>query len=182
MGNYVANTKALFEALALDEKAADTKHDMGGDIAPYFASRNEAGVHDFNSNEIPGSTATRSRLLARRRYDQAVRPMRTLDSIALCAREFNLYNQDWPIYTRRPGACRRSGAPCTAGRDLVWATPPIRIVSPGVIRLRRRMLARYSALSPNVRIHSVGTDCAVHSGAVRRCSHQPPRPRVQGDS
>ena len=39
MGNYVANTKALFEALALDEKAADTKHDMGGDIAPYFASR-----------------------------------------------------------------------------------------------------------------------------------------------
>ena len=58
MGNYVANTKALFEALALDEKAADTKHDMGGDIAPYFASRNEAGVYDFNSNEIPGSTAT----------------------------------------------------------------------------------------------------------------------------
>ena len=54
MGNYVANTKALFEALALDEKAADTKHDMGGDIAPYFASRNEAGVYDFNSNEIPG--------------------------------------------------------------------------------------------------------------------------------
>ena len=53
MGNYVANTKALFEALALDEKAADTKHDMGGDIAPYFASRNEAGVYDFNSNEIP---------------------------------------------------------------------------------------------------------------------------------
>ena len=26
----------MFEALALDEKAADTKHDMGGDIAPYF--------------------------------------------------------------------------------------------------------------------------------------------------
>jgi glucose-1-phosphate adenylyltransferase len=32
MGNYVANTKALFEALALDEKASDTKHDMGGDM------------------------------------------------------------------------------------------------------------------------------------------------------
>ncbi len=38
----------------MDEKAEDTKHDMGGDIAPYFASRNEAGVYDFNSNEIPG--------------------------------------------------------------------------------------------------------------------------------
>ena len=58
MGNYVANTDALFEALALDEKAEDTKHDMGGDIAPYFAARNEAGVYDFNSNEIPGATPT----------------------------------------------------------------------------------------------------------------------------
>lgn len=54
MGNYVANTDALFEALSLDEKAEDTKHDMGGDIAPYFAARHEAGVYDFNSNEIPG--------------------------------------------------------------------------------------------------------------------------------
>ena len=53
MGNYVANTDALFDALAKDEKAADTKHDMGGDIAPYFASRGEAGVYDFNSNVIP---------------------------------------------------------------------------------------------------------------------------------
>lgn len=52
MGNYVANTDALFEALALDEKAEDTKHDMGGDIAPYFAARNEAGVYDFNSTRF----------------------------------------------------------------------------------------------------------------------------------
>ena len=58
MGNYVANTDALFAALSLDEKAEDTKHDMGGDIAPYFAARNEAGVYDFNSNEIPGATPT----------------------------------------------------------------------------------------------------------------------------
>ena len=71
MGNYVANTDALFDALAKDEKAADTKHDMGGDIAPYFASRGEAGVYDFNSNVIPGSTRPTT-LLARRGYDQAV--------------------------------------------------------------------------------------------------------------
>ena len=56
MGNYVANTDALFDALAKDEKAQDTKHDMGGDIAPYFAARHAAGVYDFTTNEIPGST------------------------------------------------------------------------------------------------------------------------------
>ena len=99
MGNYVANTKALFEALALDEKAADTKHDMGGDIAPYFASRNEAGVYDFNSNEIPGSTATdhaywRDVGTIKQFYDAH------MDLIAYVP-EFNLYNQDWPIYTMR---------------------------------------------------------------------------------
>ena len=35
-------------------RAADTKHDMGGDIAPHFASRNEAGVYDFNSERDSG--------------------------------------------------------------------------------------------------------------------------------
>ncbi len=56
IGNYVASTDALFAALSFDEKAEDTKHDMGGDIAPYFAARNKTGVYDFNSNEIPGAT------------------------------------------------------------------------------------------------------------------------------
>ncbi len=56
MGNYVANTKALFEALALDEKAADTKHDMGGDIAPYFAS----------ATKPASTTSTRTRFRAPR--------------------------------------------------------------------------------------------------------------------
>ncbi|MCB5520845.1 hypothetical protein LIP81_20465, partial [Erysipelatoclostridium ramosum] len=45
MGNYVANTDALFNALSIDSKAENTKHDMGGDIAPFFAERNEAGVY-----------------------------------------------------------------------------------------------------------------------------------------
>ena len=98
MGNYVANTKALFEALALDEKAADTKHDMGGDIAPYFASRNEAGVYDFNSNEIPGSTATdhaywRDVGTIKQFYDAH------MDLIAYVP-EFNLYEEYWKIYTK----------------------------------------------------------------------------------
>lgn len=97
MGNYVANTDALFDALAKDEKAADTKHDMGGDIAPYFASRGEAGVYDFNSNVIPGSTPTdhaywRDVGTIKQFYDAH------MDLIAYVP-EFNLYNQAWPIYT-----------------------------------------------------------------------------------
>ena len=114
MGNYVANTKALFEALALDEKAADTKHDMGGDIAPYFASRNEAGV----------------------------------DLIAYVP-EFNLYNQDWPIYTMSGNLPPAKFV--HAGRDrLGHATDSI--VSPGVIVSGGEV--HHSVLSPNVRIHS----------------------------
>ena len=97
MGNYVANTDALFAALSLDEKAEDTKHDMGGDIAPYFAARNEAGVYDFNSNEIPGATPTdhaywRDVGTLKQFYDAH------MDLISYVP-EFNLYNTEWPIYT-----------------------------------------------------------------------------------
>ena len=95
MGNYVANTDALFEALALDEKAEDTKHDMGGDIAPYFAARNEAGVYDFNSNEIPGATPTdhaywRDVGTLKQFYDAH------MDLISYVP-EFNLYNTECVI-------------------------------------------------------------------------------------
>ena len=97
MGNYVANTDALFEALSLDEKAEDTKHDMGGDIAPYFAARHEAGVYDFNSNEIPGATPT----------DHAYwRDVGTLEAywkanldLASVVPELDMYDRNWPIRT-----------------------------------------------------------------------------------
>ena len=141
------NTKALFEALALDEKAADTKHDMGGDIAPYFASRNEAGVYDFNSNEIPGSTATdhaywRDVGTIKQFYDAH------MDLIAYVP-EFNLYNQDWPIYTMSGNLPPAKFV--HAGRDrLGHATDSI--VSPGVIVSGGEV--HHSVLSPNVRIHS----------------------------
>ncbi len=126
MGNYVANTDALFEALALDEKAEDTKHDMGGDIAPYFAARNEAGVYDFNSNEIPGATADRSRLLARRRYAEAV--LRCAHgSDRVCAGVQPVQHRIGR-FTRCPATCRRRSS-CTPAAT-VWATPPTRSSPP----------------------------------------------------
>ena len=121
MGNYVANTDALFEALALDEKAEDTKHDMGGDIAPYFAARNEAGVYDFNSNEIPGATPTdhaywRDVGTLKQFYDAH------MDLISYVP-EFNLYNTEWPIYTLSGNLPPAKFV--HAGRD-VSDTPPTR--------------------------------------------------------
>ena len=58
MGNYVANTDALFDALSKDAKNEDTKHDMGGDIAPYFASRGEAGVTPIGATWARSSSST----------------------------------------------------------------------------------------------------------------------------
>ena len=133
--------------MALDEKAEDTKHDMGGDIAPYFAARNEAGVYDFNSNEIPGATPTdhaywRDAGTLKQFYDAH------MDLISYVP-EFNLYNTEWPIYTLSGNLPPAKFV--HAGRDrLGHATDSI--VSPGVIVSGGEV--HHSVLSPNVRIHS----------------------------
>lgn len=147
MGNYVANTDALFAALTIDEKSENTKHDMGGDIAPYFASRNEAGVYDFTSNEVPGATPTdhaywRDVGTIKQFYDAH------MDLIAYTP-EFNLYNQEWPIYTMSGNLPPAKFV--HAGQDrLGHATDSI--VSNGVIVSGGEV--HHSVLSPNVRIHS----------------------------
>ncbi|WP_179389082.1 glucose-1-phosphate adenylyltransferase [Psychromicrobium silvestre] len=99
MGNYVFNTEDLLQALEHDAERLDTKHDMGGDIIPYFVERGEAGVYDFNHNDIPGATE-------RDRYYW--RDVGTLDSYFDAQMDlisplpvFNLYNLEWPIYTRQ---------------------------------------------------------------------------------
>lgn len=147
MGNYVANTDALFEALAKDANAQDTKHDMGGDIAPYFAARHEAGVYDFTTNQIPGSTEKdhaywRDVGTLKQFYDAH------MDLIAYVP-EFNLYNEDWPIYTNT--GMLPPAKFVHAGRDRVGhATDSI--VSPGVIVSGGEI--HHSVISPKVHVHS----------------------------
>jgi glucose-1-phosphate adenylyltransferase len=99
MGNYVFNADALVEALHVDAERLDTKHDMGGDIIPYFVSQGEAGVYDFTLNDIPGSTE---------RDRTYWRDVGTIDSFYDAHMDlispvpvFNLYNSEWPIYTRQ---------------------------------------------------------------------------------
>ena len=99
MGNYVFTTDALVKALEDDAARLDTKHDMGGDIIPYFVERNDAAVYDFTQNDIPGATE---------RDRQYWRDVGTMDSYYDANMDlisplplFNLYNLQWPIYTRQ---------------------------------------------------------------------------------
>ena len=99
MGNYVFTADALVKALEEDAARLDTKHDMGGDIIPHFVDRNDAAVYDFTTNNIPGSTE---------RDRQYWRDVGTMDSYYEANMDlisplplFNLYNLQWPIYTRQ---------------------------------------------------------------------------------
>ena len=99
MGNYVFTTDALVEALRIDAERLITKHDMGGDIIPWFVERGEANVYDFTENIIPGATE---------RDQRYWRDVGTLDAyydahmdLISPVPSFNLYNLEWPIYTRQ---------------------------------------------------------------------------------
>ncbi|MEG0028809.1 MAG: glucose-1-phosphate adenylyltransferase, partial [Aurantimicrobium sp.] len=97
MGNYVFDADALIEAVESDGELADSSHDMGGDIIPYFVAKDEAGVYDFNRNDVPGSTE---------RDKYYWRDVGSIDSFFDAHMDlistlpvFNLYNTDWPIFS-----------------------------------------------------------------------------------
>ena len=125
MGNYVANADALVAAVTADAENATSRHDMGGDIAPYFVQRGTAGVYDFLRNDVPGSTP---------RDRDYWRDVGTLDAYYeantdLIAIEpvFNLYNDEWPLFTGYTWSPPPSS--CTRARG-ASATPPTRSSPP----------------------------------------------------
>lgn len=105
MGNYVFTTDALVECLQTDAADPSSRHDMGGNIVPAFVETGDAGVYDFTENTVPGSTDKD------RNY---WRDVGTIDSyheahmdLVSVVPVFNLYNDDWPIWTnqaQKPGA------------------------------------------------------------------------------
>ena len=141
---YLGSADAIYQTINIIE---DVQPDIVVIVGADHVSRNEAGVYDFNSNEIPGSTATdhaywRDVGTIKQFYDAH------MDLIAYVP-EFNLYNQDWPIYTMSGNLPPAKFV--HAGRDrLGHATDSI--VSPGVIVSGGEV--HHSVLSPNVRIHS----------------------------
>jgi glucose-1-phosphate adenylyltransferase len=97
MGNYVFTTKALLDQLALDAEDESSRHDIGGNLIPRMVDAGQAEVYDFIHNEVPGVSD---------RERGYWRDVGTLDSyydahLDLVATEpvFNLYNDDWPIFT-----------------------------------------------------------------------------------
>jgi glucose-1-phosphate adenylyltransferase len=99
MGNYVFDADALRDAVTRDAELERSKHDMGGDIVPWFVDKSESAVYDFKDNDVPGSTDRD------RGYWRDVGTMQSyfeahLDLVAPLP-VFNLYNHQWPIYTNQ---------------------------------------------------------------------------------
>lgn len=149
MGNYVFDAAALREAVTHDAGLEDSKHDMGGDIVPWFVDRAEGTVHDFKNNDVPGSTDRD------RDYWRDVGTMRSyydahMDAVAPLP-VFNLYNDQWPIYTSHGP---QPPAKLVEGQDGSSVSAVNSILSPGVV-------IAGGTVSRSVLSHS----CHVHAGA-----------------
>ncbi|MEZ5379457.1 MAG: glucose-1-phosphate adenylyltransferase [Acidimicrobiales bacterium] len=97
MGNYVFSADALRAALQEDSENQASKHDLGGDLIPYFVNRGEADVYDYSTNIVPGDSQLQ------RGY---WRDVGTLDAYFEANMDlikplppFSLYNEEWPIWT-----------------------------------------------------------------------------------
>ncbi|NNU26362.1 glucose-1-phosphate adenylyltransferase [Isoptericola sediminis] len=150
MGNYVFDADALVEAVTKDAANPDSRHDMGGDIIPAFVGEGTAGVYDMIRNDVPGATD-------RDRYYW--RDVGTIDAYFEANKDliavqpvFNLYNEDWPLYTGYTGLPPAKFVHAGPGR-LGHAADSI--VSPGVLVSGATVAG--SILSPGVHLHSWAT-------------------------
>jgi glucose-1-phosphate adenylyltransferase len=164
MGNYVANADALIEAVTRDSDDPTSRHDMGGDIVPWFVSRGTAGVYDFIRNDVDGSTD---------RDRDYWRDVGTLDAYYEAHLDlisvnpvFNLYNTHWPLFTYFSGLPPAKFVHAGPGR-LGHAADSL--VSPGVIVSGATVSG--SVLSPGVYLHSwssVSDSVVLHNSTVGR--------------
>lgn len=159
MGNYVFTTDALIDALLEDEKNENSKHDMGGDIIPYFVSQQQAHVYDFMSNAVPGATE---------RDHGYWRDVGTIDAFYDAHMDlisihpiFNLYNAKWPIHS-------------TEAQNL----PPAKFVQGGIAQ-SSMVAAGCIIAGGTVRNSVLSTDVYVEEGATVESSVLMPGVRVR---
>jgi len=150
MGNYVASVEPLLEALKADAENESSKHDMGGDIVPYFVDKGTCGFYDFLENDVPGSTD---------RDRDYWRDVGTLDSYYEAHMDliavmpiFNVYNHEWPLHQ---GLITEPPAKFIHSEEGRLGHAADSIVSPGVIVSGATVTG--SVLSPGVRLHSWST-------------------------
>ena len=140
MGNYVFTTEALLEALREDAEDQQSVHDMGTNIMPLMVKKDAAYVYDFADNDVPG---------AEERDRGYWRDVGTIDAyydahmdLVAVHPIFNLYNQQWPIYTHHP------------------MLPPAKFVEGGIAQesmvgagaIVSGATVRHSVIAPNVRL------------------------------
>jgi glucose-1-phosphate adenylyltransferase len=142
MGNYVFSTEVLLEALKDDAADEDSVHDMGGSIMPMMVKQGEAYVYDFADNDLPG---------AEERDRGYWRDVGTLDSFYEAHSDlvavhpiFNLYNQQWPIYTHHPHL--------PSAKFVEGGIAQESLVGAGTIIAGATV--RQSVISPNVRLNA----------------------------
>jgi glucose-1-phosphate adenylyltransferase len=147
MGNYVFTADALRDAVTRDAEREKSKHDMGGDIVPWFVDRSESAVYDYRDNDVAGSTDRD------RDYWRDVGTMRSyydahMDLVSPLP-EFNLYNNKWPIYTDYGP---NPPAKLVEGADGMHPTAYNSVLSPGVVVTGGTV--NKSVLSPAVRVEA----------------------------
>jgi len=97
MGNYVFDTQTLLDIVTPSRQ--ERHDDMGGDVIPALTRRGVARVYDFSTNRVPGQNE---------RERGYWRDVGTIDAYFDANRDliapvpvFNLYNDQWPVYTYR---------------------------------------------------------------------------------
>ena len=97
MGNYVFDTQTLIDIVTPNED--EPLIDMGGDVIPALTRQGVAHVYDFSTNVIPGQDD---------RERGYWRDVGTIDAYYEANMDliapvpvFNLYNEQWPVYTYR---------------------------------------------------------------------------------
>ena len=148
MGNYIMNADALTQAVTVDADDESSKHDMGGNIVPWFVNQGAAGVYDFKDNDVPGATE---------RDRDYWRDVGTVDAFFEAHQDlisvspvFNLYNAHWPLFAGYMNSM--PPAKFVYGHHERLGHAVDSIVSPGVIVSGGEVIS--SVLSPEVRVNS----------------------------
>ncbi len=149
MGNYLFTTEALVNEVTRDAKNDASAHDFGKSILSEMYKRSRVYVYDFATNKVPGQ-GQRERGYWRDvgnidAYYQANMDLVAVEPI------FNLYNEQWPIYTHHPDMPPAKFVFANAKDKRVgMATDSLvcegSIISGGAVN--------HSVLSPKVRVHS----------------------------
>ncbi|MDQ4089171.1 MAG: glucose-1-phosphate adenylyltransferase [Actinomycetota bacterium] len=188
MGNYVFTASTLAEAVALDAKDEDSKHDVGGDLIPRLVDEGVAHVHDFSTNQVPGETE---------KEHGYWRDVGTLDAyydahmdLVSAHPAFNLDNPRWPIYTSGPplppakfvfegveGTGAVLNSMVCSGAVITGASLQGSVISPGVV------LHPHASVEQCVLLHDVvvGRGAVVRNAIIDKNVEVPPGTRIGVD-